>query len=215
MGGADRRPCSRVIFYYIYAMIPEQTVFILADEALSALVDKIAESQWDMKIPGWFRTGRVQADATLRTIVNYHAYDDAWVPEVLAGRTIQEVGTKYDGDLLGDRPAESFAKFNSAACRAVRDLKDPARTVHLSYGDFPAREYLEHTMCFRGFRVHDIARLIGADTAMSAALVEGLWEILRPHAEERRKIGVFGPEIELPADASLQDRLLAMSGRAD
>lgn len=166
-----------------------------------------------MKIPSWFQTGRGQADATLRIIVNYHAFDDAWVPEILAGRTIEDVGKKYDGDLLGEHPAESFERINSAACKAVQELADPEITVHLSYGDYPAREYLVHTMCFRGFRVYEIAKLIGADTAMPAALVEGLWEILSPRAEEWRKIGVFGPEIPLPAGAPLQDRLLAMSGR--
>jgi len=195
-------------------MIREQSVFILANQALSAVVGKIEENQWGIKIPAWFQTGRGQVDVTLRTIVNYHAYDDAWVPEVLAGKTIQEVGTKYDGDLLGDRPAASFEKINSASCDAVRKLADPERTVHLSYGDYPAREYLTHTMCFRGFRVYDIAKLIGADTAMPEALVQGLWDILSPHAEEWRKIGVFGPEIELPANASAQHRLLALAGRA-
>jgi hypothetical protein len=46
---------------------------------------------------------------TLRRIINYHAYDDAWVPEVLAGKTIAEVGMKWDGDLLGDHPRLNFA----------------------------------------------------------------------------------------------------------
>ena len=49
---------------------------------------------------------------------------------------------------------------------AVRDFDDLDRIVHLTYGDWPAREYLKHITSFRGLRVHDIARFIGADTAM-------------------------------------------------
>jgi hypothetical protein len=194
-------------------MTREQSVFILANQALAALVAKIEASQWDMKIPAWFKTGRTQADMTLRTIVNYHAYDDAWVPDVLAGKTMAEVGTKYDGDLLGEQPAKNFAAINSTACEAVRQLRDPSVTVHLSYGNYSAKDYLQHTMCFRGFRFVDIAKLIGADTAMPSDLVQGMWEILTPHAEEWRKVGVFGPEIPVSANAALQERLLGMSGR--
>jgi len=36
---------------------------------------------------------------------------------------------------------------------------------------------------------------------------------LSPHAEEWRAIGVFGPAVNVPADAPLQDRLLGLTGR--
>ena len=46
---------------------------------------------------------------TLREIIGYHAYDDAWVPDMLAGRTMDEVGQDaFKGDLLGDDPKGSF-----------------------------------------------------------------------------------------------------------
>jgi hypothetical protein len=85
--------------------------------------------------------------------------------------------------------------------------------VHLSYGDFPTREYLKHITYFRGGRVYDIARFMGADTSLPADLVQGLWDELAPQAEEWRKMGVFGPAVEVPDDAPLQDRLLALTGR--
>jgi len=40
-----------------------------------------------------------------------------------------------------------------------------------------------------------------------------LWDELSPIAEEWRAIGIFGPKIEVPADGSLQDRLLGLTGR--
>jgi hypothetical protein len=85
--------------------------------------------------------------------------------------------------------------------------------VHLSYGDFPTREYLKHITYFRGGRVYDIARFMGADTSLPADLVQGLWDELAPQAEEWRKMSVFGPAVEVPDDAPLQDRLLALTGR--
>ena len=38
-------------------------------------------------------------------------------------------------------------------------------------------------------------------------------EPLSPVAEEWRAIGVFGPKVDVPDDAPLQDRLLALTGR--
>jgi len=187
----------------------ERDVFILAEQALKDVIDQIKDDQWDLVVP----TGMTRQPATLREAINYHAYDSAWVPDTLAGKTIEEVGSAYDGDLLGDDPKGRYAEFGERAVTAVRALTDLGRTVHLTYGDYPAGEYLKHITSFRGFRVYDIARLIGADTTMPADLVQGMWDELGPSMEEWRQMGIFGPAVEVPQDASLQDRLLGLSGR--
>jgi uncharacterized protein (TIGR03086 family) len=193
--------------------VAEQDVFILADRALEKVIDQIRDDQWDMEMPPEFSRNS-QGPVTLRTIVNYHAFDDAWVPDILAGKTMDEAGkTKYDGDLLGDTPKASFARLVDGACRAVQELDDLGRTVHLSYGDYPAREYLQHITYFRGLRVYDIAKAIGIDPTMPADLVQGLWDELSPHADEWRAIGVFGPAVAVPGGASLQEKLLGLTGR--
>ena len=189
----------------------EQDVFILADQALKAVVDQIRDDQWDQTVPDGM-TPR-QPGSTLRAVVNYHAYDDAWVPDVLAGKTKEEVGDKYGGDLLGDHPKLSFASIVETAVLAVRGFADPDRTVHLSYGDFPAREYLKHITSFRGLRAYDLAKFIRADTTLPDDLVQGLWDEIAPEAEQWREIGVYGPAVAVPADAPLQDRLMGLTGR--
>lgn len=193
----------------------EPELFILADQSLQGVVDQIKDEQWGMAMPPELTRHRPD-NATLRTIINYHAQDDAWVPDILAGKTMDEVGKdRFAGDLLGDDPKASFAKYVEAACAAVKALSDEDldRVVHLSYGDYPVREYLQHVSYFRGIRVYDIARIIGVSTKMPDDLVQGMWDILRPHAEEWRKMGVFKPEVKVPDDASLQDKFLGMIGR--
>jgi len=196
-------------------MMTEPEVFVLADRTLQGVVEQIRDEQWDMVMPAEFATsGAPDRPITLREVINYHAYDDAWVPDMLAGRTMDEVGQEaFKGDLLGDDPKSSFAALVEKACAAAQGLTEPERTVHCSFGDFPAREYLWQVNSFRGLRAHDIARVIGADTRLPAALVQGLWDELAPHAEEWRAIGVFGPKVEVPDDAPLQDRLLGLTGR--
>jgi uncharacterized protein (TIGR03086 family) len=190
--------------------VTEQQVFVLADQALTAVIDQIRTDQWGLVVPEDMSN---TPGVTLRELVNYHAYDDAWVPDVLAGKTKEEVGDKYDGDLLGDHPKLNFASITETAVLAVRDFEALDRTVHLSYGDWPAREYLKHITSFRGLRAYDIAKFIGADTTLPPALVQGLWDEIAPNAEEWRKLGVYGPAVPVPEQAPLQDRLLGLTGR--
>ncbi|MGI8848504.1 MAG: hypothetical protein ACR2GX_09655 [Candidatus Dormibacteria bacterium] len=190
----------------------EQDVFIRSEVALMDTIDQIRDEQWDQNKPAWFQTGG-QGDVSLRDIVNYHAFDSAWVPDVLAGRTTAEVGETHAGDLLGDDPAGSYRSYGQKAIAAVEELDDPERNVHLSYGDFPAREDLKHITSFRGFRAYDIAKWIGVNTQLPDDLVQGMWDEFAPEIESWRQMGVFGPAVTVPDDAPLQDRLLGLVGR--
>jgi hypothetical protein len=116
----------------------EPEVFVLADHTLSHVVAQIVDDQWDQPVPDDFLIVAQHERPTLRAIVNSHAHDDAWVPEMLAGRTMAEVGPEaYHGDLLGEDPKASFARLVENACAAASALTDLDRTVHCSFGDFP------------------------------------------------------------------------------
>jgi hypothetical protein len=192
----------------------EPEVFLLADRALNKVVAQIADDQWSIQLPASFRTRRIDHTPTLQEIINYHAYDDAWVPDMLAGSTMDEVGReKFDGDLLGGDPIGAFTAIVDKACAAARDFNDLERTVHLSFGDFSARHYFWQINQFRALRAHDIAKVIGADPTLPEELVKGIWEEVSPNAEEWRAIGVFPAAVVVPEDAPLQDRLLGLTGR--
>jgi uncharacterized protein (TIGR03086 family) len=194
--------------------LSEPEVFVLADRTLDAVVARIRDDQWDMPMPPDFARRDTAQVPTLRTIIGYHAYDDAWVPDMVAGRTMAEVGeAAYKGDLLGADPRASFSALVDRACSAVEALDDLSRTVHCSFGDFTAQQYLWQVTLFRGMRAHDIAKVIGADVPMSDALVRGIWEQVQPRAEEWRSYGVFPAAVPVPDDAPLLDRLLGLTGR--
>jgi hypothetical protein len=119
----------------------EADVFVLADRALNEVIQQVKDDQWTMTMPVDFAMRGVDHAPTLREVVNYHAYDDAWVPDMLAGRTMDEAGRdKFDGDLLGSDPKISFAAIVDSACWAAAQLYDPDRILHCSFGDFSARE---------------------------------------------------------------------------
>jgi uncharacterized protein (TIGR03086 family) len=193
--------------------LTESQVFVLADRALEAVVAQIRDDQWELALPESFQT-RQSKRPTLREIVNYHAYDDAWIPDMLAGRTMAEAGAdNFKGDVLGDDPKAAFSAIVDKAVAAAEALDDPDRTVHCSFGDYTAQQYLWQANYFRGIRTHDLAVVIGVDHVMSPELVQGLWDELRPQAEAWREIGVFQPEVTVSEDAPLLDRLLGLTGR--
>ena len=96
----------------------EADVFILSERALAAVIDQVADDQWGEVKPEWFQTG-AQGDASLREIVNYHAFDSAWVPDVLAGKTIAEVGNAHDH--VKTDPACDYRPYSDAAIAAFGD----------------------------------------------------------------------------------------------
>ena len=185
-------------------------IFISANTVLLNIVRKIKDGQWAMPVPAEMSW---QPNQSLRDIVNYHTYDDAWVEDVLAGKTIAEVGEAYDYLRVSADSLVQYEKFNALAIKAARAFRDFDRVVHLSYGDYSAGKYLTHITLYRGLRIFDIATLIGAEVKVPEELVRGLWEIVEPKAQTLRDMHVIGAELPVPANASLLDRLLAKTGR--
>jgi len=151
----------------------EPELFLVAEQALQRVVDQIRDDQWHMTMPPEFATRDPSRTISLREVINYHAYDDAWVPDMLAGKTMDEAGKEnFRGDLLGDDPQGNFARIVAAACAAARNMDDLERTVHCSFGDYTAREYFWQINSFRGLRAHDIAATIGVDSRLPDNLVQ-------------------------------------------
>jgi hypothetical protein len=192
----------------------EPAVFQLADRALARVVARIEPGQWDMILPTSFATRSRPEPPSLRALVNYHAYDDAWVPDMLAGMTMDEAGAdKFDGDLLGADPVGRFEAIVERACAAAALVTDLDAVAHLSFGDYTVREYFWQINQFRALRAHDLAREIGVDPDLPGDLVQGIWDEVSSHAEEWRAIGVFPAAVPVPETAPLLDRLLGLTGR--
>ena len=188
----------------------EQELFLLADRALRDVFSRLSRDDLDRAAPpAWTRRTE---NPTLRDVLAAHAYDEAWVPDALAGRTMDEVGDAHDGDLLGEDPIASYQAINDAATAAVSGELDPRGTVHVTYGEIPVAEYLTHIGSYRAFQAALIARLAGLDYALPERLVDLLMELVVPRVEEWRAIGIFGPEQPAPEGADRETAMLAAMG---
>lgn len=192
-------------------------LFLLSDAALRDVVDRITPEQLDLPVPAEWSSTSVP---TLRGILALHATDEAWVPDVIAGRTIDEVGERWNGDLLGagphgDDPIAAYDAINDLATASVNSVTDLDAVAHLSYGDYPLSVFFEHTSFYRAFQAVAIAKLIGLDYRMSDALVDALWDAAVPQAEQLRQWHVFGAEVPVPDGSDKQTRLLGITGFYD
>jgi uncharacterized protein (TIGR03086 family) len=85
--------------------------------------------------------------------------------------------------------------------------------VHLSFGDFPGREYA--MQLFADMLIHgwDLARAIDADDRLDPELVTALAAWFSGVADVYRQGGAVGPRPNVPEDADAQTKLLADFGR--
>ena len=185
-------------------------LFLASDAALRDVIDRLTPEHLAQRAPQEW-TGQT-TDPTIRDIVAAHAYDEAWVPDVLAGRGVAD-GDPWKGrDLLGDDPIAAYDAFNDLATAAVRERYDPEAVLRFQYGDYPASEGLLHLATYRAFQSWLIAKHVGLPFRLPDSVVEGMTELVLPEAEMWRQWGVFPPAIEPPADADAETRLLCAVG---
>lgn len=141
------------------------------------------------------RSNRAFTSSPTLAFLTYHAYDEAWIPAMMAGKTMEDVGKDtfgepFDNDLLGDNPQENYGELSEKAIEAVKNIPEDeldSCTVHYTYGDYPAREALWHAIMFRAMRVHDLADVIGVNSDLPGDLVQAVWDIVEPRADEWRE----------------------------
>ena len=181
-------------------------VLAQAVEGFGQRLDHIADDQWSGPTPC--------ADWDVRTLVNHVVNELLWVPPLLDGQTIAEVGDRFDGDVLGDDPRSAFTAAATEAVAAASQFGVQERTVHLSFGDMPGAGYLGQVTSDVIIHTWDLARAIGADDRLAAALVDFVDTELGPQIDAWRGAGVFGPAVAVDPDVDSQARLLAQTGRS-
>lgn len=178
-------------------------------ERSAALFDErvraITSNQWTEATPC--------SEWSVRDLVDHLTNECLWVPPLMAGQTIAEVGDRFDGDCLGDDPVGSWSAARRAAEGAVAEPGALERTVHLSYADVPGHHYIRQLA--RDLLIHswDLARGIGYDENLPSDLLELAYEDSKAEEAAIRGSGLFGTEVDTGTNASLQEELLGLLGR--
>lgn len=166
----------------------------------------IGDEQWALPTPC--------SDWDVKALVRHLVDENLWTPPLMEGSTIAEVGDRFEGDVLGDDPKGAFDDAAAPAIAAIHAEGAMERTVHLSFGDFPGREYTMQLFADHLVHAWDLARALGVDERLDPELVAACAEWFTPMEEAYRGAGAIGPRPSIAADADDQARLLEMFGRS-
>lgn len=190
---------------YYYSMDPKQ-LYIYALDVAGIVARKVEPEQFTLPTP--------DTDWNVHDLLQHIVYELAWMADIVQGRTIAEVGDKYDGELLHGDPAEVWATYE-ATTRAAVEACDPAATAHLSYADKTVGDYLLEAGNDQLVHAWDLGQAIGVDVRFDEAVARDFYERALARKDELAGSGLFGRPVEVSDTADIQTKLLALLGRSE
>ena len=180
-------------------------LYTRALDATKAVVAGIRPDQLDAPTPC--------AEWNVKQLMNHVISGTIFIEVMFDGKTVEEVGDKYDGDLVGTDPSGAY---NAAAEAAKAALARPGamdQTCHLRRGDTTGAAYA--TSMFTDVLIHawDVAKATGQDTKLDPELVEAAYAIMLPRKGQLPE-AAFGVDQVVADSADLQTKLLGMLGRS-
>jgi uncharacterized protein (TIGR03086 family) len=163
-------------------------------------VDAVPSDRWDNPAP---------CDEWVARDIVRHMVDNG---QLFLGFVGQELPP---GPSVDDDPAGAWANARDAVQAA---LDDPAvataefdgmmgkQTFEKAIDRFGAPDLVVHSW--------DLARATGGDERLDPDEVHAVFEAMKPMDEMMRVPGVFGPKVDVPADADEQTRMLGFMGRS-
>lgn len=153
------------------------------------------------------------SDWDVRALTNHVVGEPLWMPPLVRGKTIAEVGDQFTGDLLGDDPVKTFQKGMEDAIEALSEPGALDNLAHLSFGDLPNHEYLRQVNFDVWVHGWDLATALGRTHVIPDDEAEALmawWDGTKELAEAS---GAFAGAVPAPDDATPMERLIAATGR--
>ncbi len=180
-------------------------LYARAAQATRKYVGGIRPDQWTLSTPC--------SEWNVRQVLNHLVSEAFWAVELFNGKTIAQVGKRFDGDLLGKDPLAAYGQSTKQAAQAMQAPSAMAATCHLSYGDVPGAVYAGHLFVDALIHGWDIAKGAGQDTRLNVALVKASWATVEPQLTGFQGSGVFGTPVLVAKNADLQTKLLGALGR--
>jgi uncharacterized protein (TIGR03086 family) len=148
----------------------------------------------------------------LRTLVRHIIYELLWVPDIVAGKTIAEVGDRYEGDVLGSDIRAAWDRASHAALAAVESAS-LNKKAHLSYGDVTVKDYINEVAGDVLIHGWDVDQSMHYTMIMDPELAHTVYDNFLPKKDKLYKSGLYDKPVEVAEDASIQAKLLGLVGR--
>jgi len=179
--------------------------------ATEKIVAGISPDQWGAPTPC--------AEWDVRGLLNHVVTGNWWAAALAGGATIEQVGARLDGDVLGADPLRAYQRSAEGAAAAFDAPGALSAPCAVSYGPVSGELYAGHR--FIDVLVHgwDLAVATGQDATIEPELAEECWAVVEPQLAMLQGSGQFGrAEAEAsaadPSAADPKARLLTALGRS-
>jgi uncharacterized protein (TIGR03086 family) len=172
------------------------------------LVAGVGSDQWHDDTPC--------SEWDVRTLVHHLLYEQRWALPIMEGQSIEAVGDRFEGDLLGEDASKWPGLLTSSIEEAHVGVAQPGslqRTVHLSFGDASGEEYVTQLTADLAIHGWDLARATGQDDTIDPDAVALLLPWVEANADLLAGSGLFGSVIEAGPHEPPDVRLLRLVGR--
>ena len=166
-----------------------------------------AASEWTVeKVAG----ARDQLDAPtpcddwdVQTLLNHMVETQQYFVQSARGETASPPSPEPPDGLIGDDAAGAYERGREATIRTFSEdgvIERTGPTLGIYFSD----------TLLHGW---DVAKATGQDTTMPEELAQAAYDVVHGAFTDDQRAGVFKPEVDVPDDASPQEKLLAYTGR--
>jgi len=181
-------------------------MYLYAVDQATAVVVQVEPEQLELPTP--------DADWNVHDLLQHMLYELAWAADIVSGKRIAEVEDKYAGDLVREDPIESWRRYD-ALTQAAIEMCDEQTLAHLSYGDKPVGEYLWEAANDQLVHAWDLGQAIGVSVVFDEVVARELYTYALEGHLSTEGSDLFGPPVQVAAQANTQTKLLGMLGRSE
>jgi uncharacterized protein (TIGR03086 family) len=192
-------------------MDDELSKFLSAQRAFSMRVHAVREDQWSASTPC--------KEWSVADLVAHLAEENRWAAPLLHGLDLESAGKVVEGSRklpvdggVGANLAEEWDEAAVEAADAFTAEGALDRSVSLSRGPTPARQYMGEMVADLVIHGWDLGTAIGYPEPLPSDLVDAVYEIAKTIGD-LSETGLFDKPVDVPDDAATIDRLVALTGR--
>jgi uncharacterized protein (TIGR03086 family) len=186
--------------------------FRQAQQAFSDRVHAVAEDQWQAPTP--------DTEWSVADLVGHLIEEHRWAAPLMHGLDLESARKVVEGSRslpvdggVGGNLAEEWDEAAIESLDAFTDDGAIDRTIELSRGPTPARDYLSEMIFDLVVHGWDLGTAIGYSGAtLPDELVEAVYEQAKGLGDLSGS-GMFAKPVSVPDDASPIDKLVALTGR--
>jgi uncharacterized protein (TIGR03086 family) len=186
--------------------------FLAAQRAFTERVHAVREDQWAAP------TTCSQWDVA--ALVSHVIDEDRWVAPLIHGHDLESAGKIVEGTrslpVDGGVGANLVQEWDDASLTAADAFGEDGamdRTVALSRGETPARDYIGEMIFDHLVHSWDLGKAIGYTGPLPDDVIDAVYGMAKAMGDLSAFGEMFAPAVPVPDDASTLDKLVALTGR--